>query len=77
MLRHGGVGIVHDFALHAAPELHRILVDELSLSRSFYLVRHASDRHSDRLARFATELTRRMKAEVARLEANTCLQMRP
>ena len=71
MLRYGGVGIVHDFALHAAPELHRILMDQLSLSRSFYLVRHTSDRHSDRLTRFAADLSKRMKAEVLRLEVPT------
>lgn len=68
MLRQAGVGIVHDFALPFAPELARVLVDQVSLTRSFYLVRHSSDRQSDRLTRFATALTAGMQAEVARLE---------
>ena len=65
----GGVGIVHDFALPFAPELRRVLVKEVSLVRSFYLVRHTSDRQSERLNQFATALVAGMKAEVARLEA--------
>ena len=68
MLRHGGVGFVHDFALHAAPELHRVLMDQISLTRTLYLVRHKSDRQSERLSRFADALSAGMKAEVARLE---------
>ena len=68
-LRHGaGVGIVHDFALPFAPELKRVLVDHLSLTRSFYLVRHTSDRTSDRLTRFSAALTQGLRAEIARLE---------
>lgn len=68
MLRHGGVGFVHDFALHAAPELRRVLVDQISLKRTLYLVRHRTDRQSERLSRFAKALTTRMTAEIARLE---------
>jgi DNA-binding transcriptional LysR family regulator len=68
MLRHGGVGFVHDFALHAAPELRRVLTDQISLTRTLYLVRHRSDRQSERLSRFAEALSAGMKAEVARLE---------
>lgn len=68
MLRQGGVGIVHDFAMPWAPELRRVLMDDVSLSRSFYLVRHAADRRSERLSRFATALSAQLKAEVARLE---------
>lgn len=63
-----GVGIVHDFALPFAPELKRVLSDEVSLTRSFYLVRHTSDRTSDRLNRFASALTGGLRAEIARLE---------
>ncbi|MFT5626008.1 MAG: DNA-binding transcriptional LysR family regulator, partial [Lentimonas sp.] len=66
---HGGVGFVHDFALHAAPELRRVLVAQISLTRSLYLVRHRSDRQSERLSRFAEALSAGMKAEVVRLEA--------
>ena len=68
MVRHAGVGIVHDFALPAMPELTRVLVDKVSLTRSFYLVRHATDRQSARLSTFAAALVQGMKAEVARLE---------
>ncbi|SMX31596.1 LysR family transcriptional regulator [Octadecabacter ascidiaceicola] len=68
-LRSGaGVGIMHDFALPFAPELKRVLVNELSLTRSFYLVRHVSDRSSDRLNRFAAALNHGLKAEISRLE---------
>lgn len=63
-----GVGIVHDFALPFAPELVRILRGDVSLTRSFYLARHTSDRMSDRLTRFAGLLTTRLRAEVVRLE---------
>lgn len=69
MLRHGGVGFVHDFALHAAPELRRVLTDKISLTRTLYLVRHRSDRQSERLTRFAEALMAGIAAEVARLEA--------
>lgn len=70
MLRQkAGIGIVHDFALPFAPELRRVLVDALSLTRAFYLVRHASDRRSERLNRVASLLSKEMKAEVARAEA--------
>jgi len=77
MLRHAGVGFVHDFVLPFAPELHRVLTDTLSLTRSFYLVRHTSDRHSDRLSRFATALIAGLHAEVKRLEATARLTGTP
>jgi DNA-binding transcriptional LysR family regulator len=68
MLRAGGIGIVHDFALPFAPELQRVMTDTISLTRAFYLVRHATDRRSDRINRFAAALIAGMRAEVARLE---------
>jgi len=69
MLRQSaGIGVVHDFALPFAPELHAVLTEDLSLMRAFYLVRHASDRSSDRLSRFAALLMQGIRAEVARLE---------
>lgn len=77
MLRHAGVGIVHDFALPFAPELHRVLIDEVALLRSFYLVRHTSDRQSDRLSRFAKALISGLQAEVARLEHTARLTAAP
>lgn len=77
MLRQGGVGIAHDFALPFAPELVRVLAGALSLRRSFYLVRHAADRRSDRLGRFAVALVAGLRAEVARLETVAGLTGRP
>ena len=71
MLRQGGVGIVHDFALPFAPELRRVLTTQISLTRSFYLVRHAADRQSDRINRFASALVAGLKTEVLRLESAT------
>ncbi|WP_319823499.1 LysR family transcriptional regulator [Thalassovita sp.] len=65
----GGIGIVHDFAIPSASGLQKILVDDLSLIRSFYLIRHADDRRMERLNRFAAALSEGVKAEVARLEA--------
>jgi DNA-binding transcriptional LysR family regulator len=69
-LRQGaGVGIVHDFALPAAPELRRILPDRISLTRAFWLIRHQDDSRMDRLNRFADHLVREVRTEMARLEA--------
>jgi DNA-binding transcriptional LysR family regulator len=69
LLRQGGVGIVHDFALPFAPDLTRILTGSISLTRAFHLVRHADDRRSDRINRLAALVTQGLRAEVARLEA--------
>lgn len=77
MIRQAGVGIVHDFALPFAPELRQVLTDDVSLTRAFYLVRHASDRHSDRLSRFATALRKGMQDEVIRLERMARLTAQP
>jgi DNA-binding transcriptional LysR family regulator len=64
-----GVGVVHDFALPAARDLQRILPDDISLTRSFWLIRHADDARVPRLTRFAEDLVRLCRAEMARLEA--------
>lgn len=69
-LRQGaGLGVVHDFALPAAPELRRILTDQIRLTRAFWLIRHADDGRVARLNRFAETLVREARAEMARLEA--------
>ena len=68
MLRHAGVGVVHDFALPFAPELCKALPDLFALTRSFYLVRHTSDRRSDRLKRFSEALCEGVSEEIRRLE---------
>ena len=66
-----GVGVVHDFALPAAPELVRVLPDQIHLTRAFWLIRHADDARSARLTRFAAELTQEARAEMARLEGGS------
>jgi DNA-binding transcriptional LysR family regulator len=74
-LRHGaGVGVVHDFALPAAPELVRILPRQVHLTRAFWLIRHADDGRVDRLNRFAALLVTGVRAEMARLEAQVPVQ---
>lgn len=67
----GGVGFIHDFILPYAPELAFVLYNEISLRRSFYLVRHAVDRRSDRLNRFVASLVDEFRAEVVQLEAKS------
>ncbi|WP_299041213.1 LysR family transcriptional regulator [uncultured Tateyamaria sp.] len=70
LLRQGaGIGVVHDFALPFAPGLARVLVDEMSLNRSFFLIRHQSDTRDRRLNHFAELLVQGVRAEVAQLEA--------
>lgn len=67
--RGAGVCIVHDFAIPTFPELQRILMDQISLTRAFYLVRHSDDRRAERLNRFATQLVGKLRREIKRLEA--------
>ncbi|MDP3340096.1 LysR family transcriptional regulator [Frigidibacter sp.] len=64
-----GIGIVHDFAMPFAPGLRRVLAGQVALTRAFWLIRHADDRRSDRMTRFAEALTLGLRREVARLEA--------
>jgi len=74
-LRHGaGVGVVHDFALPAAPELRRIIPEQIRLTRAFWLIRHEGDGRVDRLNRFADQLIRAARSEMQRLEAY-CTQL--
>lgn len=69
MIRQGaGVGVVHDFSLPFVPQVRRILTDQVSLTRAFYLIRHADDVRDVRLAKFAGQLVARLKSEVTRLE---------
>jgi DNA-binding transcriptional LysR family regulator len=70
-LRQGaGPGIVHAFALPAAPGLRTILPDRIRLTRTFWLLRHADDRRVTRLQRFADALVAGMRREIAALEGN-------
>ena len=70
--QHGGIGIAHDFALPFAPGVRRVLTDQLSITRSIYLDRHAEDRRLDRISRFAKALVDSVRSEVAQLEARLC-----
>ncbi|WP_424967591.1 LysR family transcriptional regulator [Dinoroseobacter sp. S375] len=63
-----GLGIVHDFATPAAPELVRVLPERISLTRSFYLVRHADDQKVVALQRIARVFAGFFRDELARLE---------
>ena len=63
-----GVGVVHDFALPAAPELVKVIPDQVSLTRAFWLIRHADDGRVQRLNRFADLLGQEIRREMARLE---------
>jgi DNA-binding transcriptional LysR family regulator len=64
-----GIGVVHDFALPAAPELVRVLADDVHLTRAFWLIRHEGDGRVERLNQFADLLMRGLRAEIAHLEA--------
>lgn len=70
MVRAGaGLGIVHDFAIPACPGVVKVLERDIALTRSFWLIRHADDRRSDRLNRLAGALADGIRREVARLES--------
>ncbi len=69
-LRRGaGVGVVHHFALPDMPELVPVLPDQVRMTRSFWLVRHADDARIERLNRFAQTLTEELRAEIVRRSA--------
>lgn len=64
-----GVAMVHAFAMSAMPGLQKVLPGTVSLTRGFYLIRHADDRRVGRLNRFAEALVQKFRREVGRLEA--------
>jgi DNA-binding transcriptional LysR family regulator len=66
-----GMCVAHDFALPFPPGLSKVLPDRISLTRSFYLVRHQGDQRSHRLNRFAALLSEGLRAELARCERAT------
>ncbi|MFW8636448.1 LysR family transcriptional regulator [Cribrihabitans pelagius] len=63
--------VAHDFTLPSHRMLRKVLTGEISLTRSFYLVRHQGDQRSERLNRFAQALSKGLRDEVLRLEALT------
>ncbi|WP_424986823.1 LysR family transcriptional regulator [Microbulbifer sp. S227A] len=71
LCQHAGLGIAHDFSLPAHRTLCKVLKQQISLTRSFYLVRHQADQRSQRLNRFAEALASGLRDEVIRLEALT------
>lgn len=76
-LRHGaGLGVVHDFALPAAPGLVQVLREDVHLRRSFYLVRHADDRRLERLNRVAEALVSGVRSELTKLESAVDARLR-
>lgn len=66
-----GVGIVHDFSMPFYGRMRKVLTDQFSLTRSFYLVRHEDDKRLERLNRFSEALCQGIRDEVTRLEAQT------
>ncbi|MCW1933522.1 LysR family transcriptional regulator [Pararhodobacter zhoushanensis] len=69
LIRQGaGVGVAHDFALPAAAGVRRVLTSDFSLTRAFWLIRHADDRKLPRIERFAAALVAGMRAEMRALE---------
>jgi DNA-binding transcriptional LysR family regulator len=65
-----GLGIVHDFAIPSGPGVVRVLAEEVSLTRAFWLIRHADDRRLERMNRIAAALVAGLRAEIARLEGS-------
>ncbi len=71
-LRQGiGLGIMHDFAIPATQGIVKVLPEAFSLTRAFFLIRHADDRRIERLNRLASLLGDGIRREIARLEALT------
>lgn len=64
-----GLCVMHEFAMSNHPVLRKVLVDEVSLTRSFYLVRHKSDMRSDRMNRLADSVMTGVRNKVLELEA--------
>ncbi|MEX0283590.1 MAG: LysR family transcriptional regulator [Paracoccaceae bacterium] len=67
-LNSGGLCIAHDFALADHNFLRKVLPETISLTRSFYIVRHQGDQRSERLNRITEKLVTGIRQEVARLE---------
>lgn len=66
-----GLCVAHDFSLPSHPVLRKVLQDQFSLTRSYYLVRHQNDQRSERMNRLAAQLSEGLRVEVTRLESLT------
>jgi len=72
MIRQGaGLGIVHAFAMPVVGRMRKVLPEQVELTRSFYMVRHADDSKVLRLNRVADLLGQLLREEVRRLEELT------
>ena len=59
-----GVGVVHKFVLPDMPELVPILEEDMRLTRTFWLIRHADDTRTERMNRFAQALADGLRREI-------------
>jgi len=66
--QNGGLGMMHDFAFASMRGLRKVLPDQIELTRSFWLVRHADDARLERMNRFAALLRDGIRREILRLE---------
>ncbi|MBI6628988.1 LysR family transcriptional regulator [Pontibaca salina] len=66
-----GLCVAHAFALPSHPQLRKLLADQITLTRAFYLVRHQGDQRSARLNRFADAISGGLRNEVMQLERLT------
>ena len=64
-----GLCVTHAFAMAHASDLRQVLADQISFTRSFYLVRHKSDIRSERMTRLADAIMAGVRDKVAELEA--------
>jgi DNA-binding transcriptional LysR family regulator len=63
-----GVGVIHDFARAAAPDLVRVLDGQVGFSRAFYLLRHSDEGGQARSRTLAGLIGAGVRAQVTRLE---------
>ena len=66
--RGAGVAMVHDFAMPTAPELGRLFPNQVSLYRTFWMLRPAGSEKDPRLSRIAAVLRDEIRAELNHLE---------
>ncbi len=64
-----GLSVTHAFAMAYHTDLRKVLADQISFTRSFYLVRHKSDIRSERMTRLADAIMTGVRDKVAELEA--------
>ncbi|MFS4438863.1 LysR family transcriptional regulator [Paracoccaceae bacterium GXU_MW_L88] len=60
-----GPGILHDFLVRPEDGLAQLFTDKISISRHYYMIRHADDVRARALSRFATDLAREIGRAIA------------